>query len=54
MNENRQTTKKICISIDRELLDWIDAQVRERRFATRSHGIALAVQELGRKEQGSA
>lgn len=37
---------KLCISIDPELLKWIDKNVKDRRFATRSHAFAVAIQEL--------
>ena len=41
---------KLCISLDPELLAWIEEKVKERRFATRSHAFAFAIQELMRKE----
>lgn len=37
---------KIPISIDQDLLRWIEAQVKTKRFASRSHAIQYAVNEL--------
>lgn len=42
---------KLCISLDPELLAWIDQKVQERRFATKSHAFAVAIQELMKKEK---
>jgi metal-responsive CopG/Arc/MetJ family transcriptional regulator len=36
MNDARK--ERITISIDRELLVWLDQKVQERIFANRSHG----------------
>jgi metal-responsive CopG/Arc/MetJ family transcriptional regulator len=36
MNEDKK--ERITISIDRELLVWLDQKVQERIFANRSHG----------------
>ena len=48
MNSERRRMEKLCVSIDRDLLAWLDERVKERRFASRSHGFAVAVQELMR------
>ena len=50
MNSERRM-EKLCVSIDRDLLAWLDERVKERRFASRSHGFAVAVQELMRKDR---
>ena len=40
----RKTTKvKISISIDLNLLKWVDKQVESNRFRNRSHGIEYAL-----------
>lgn len=31
--------ERITITIDRQLLKWLDSKVAERTFATRSHGL---------------
>jgi len=48
---DRPKVEKLCISIDPELLAWIDKKVEDRRFATRSHAFAMAIQELMKKEK---
>lgn len=37
---------KTSVSIDKELLDWVDTQVKKKRFATRTHAIEFALQKL--------
>lgn len=37
---------KTSIAMDRDLLEWIDAQIKTKRFATRTHAIEYAVQQL--------
>ena len=36
---------RITITIDKELLDWIDKKVEEKVFASRSHGFEYLVEE---------
>jgi Arc/MetJ-type ribon-helix-helix transcriptional regulator len=42
------TKKKVQISatIDEDLLAWIDKEIEENRFATRSHAIVYALTRL--------
>ena len=40
---------KIPISIDPELVKWIEAEVKKKRFASRSHAIEFAVNELRKR-----
>lgn len=40
---------KIPISIDPDLLKWIESQVKKKRFASRSHAIEYAVNELKKR-----
>lgn len=37
---------KTSVSIDTDLLEWVDAQVKKKRFATRTHAIELGLQTL--------
>jgi len=30
---------KISVSVDQELVDWIDEQIKNKRFASRSHAV---------------
>jgi len=40
---------KIPISIDPDLLKWIENQVKSKRFASRSHAIEYAVNEMKKR-----
>jgi len=35
--------ERITITIEKELLDWIDSKVNERIFANRSHGFEFLI-----------
>jgi len=35
--------ERITISIDDKLLKWLDAEVKSRRFANRSHGFEYLI-----------
>ena len=37
--------ERITITIDKELLGWLDKKVAEKVFATRSHGLEFLVNE---------
>lgn len=37
---------KTSISLDEELLKWIDQQIKTKRFANRTHAIEYALQKL--------
>jgi Arc/MetJ-type ribon-helix-helix transcriptional regulator len=34
------------ITIDKELLDWIDKEIKKKRFASRSHAFEYAIMRL--------
>ena len=36
----------ISITIDPELVNWIDQKIKEKKFANRSHALELAIFEL--------
>lgn len=40
---------KISISIEQELIDWIDSKIKKKYFANRSHAIERALTELKEK-----
>lgn len=50
MNEEKA---RIAITIDPDLLDWIDEMIKTRKFASRSHAIGWCVNEEKGK-QGNA
>ena len=41
---------KKTITIDKELLVWIEEQIKEKRFASFSHAIECCVNEVKKKE----
>lgn len=43
--------EKFSVSIDENLLKWLDGEIKTKRFASRSHGIEYALTQLkeGRK-----
>lgn len=42
---------KTSLSLDREVLEWIDMSVEKRRFASRTHAIEYALELLRRMEE---
>jgi Arc/MetJ-type ribon-helix-helix transcriptional regulator len=38
--------KKISVSIDESLLDWIHTQIENKRFASLSHAVNYALNDL--------
>ena len=46
-------SKKIrrSVSLSREVLDWIDKQIKERRFNNVSHALEYAIYHLMKEEE---
>ena len=44
-NRNTELKERITITIDKELLDWLDKQIDEKIFANRSHGIEFLIKK---------
>jgi Arc/MetJ-type ribon-helix-helix transcriptional regulator len=42
------------VTIDDKILEWIDKQIEKKRFASVSHAIEYAVQQLIEKEKKEA
>jgi metal-responsive CopG/Arc/MetJ family transcriptional regulator len=40
-----QMKERITITIDQELLDWLDLNIKNKIFATRSHGFEYLVKQ---------
>ena len=38
------------VTVDKKLAAWVDSRVKEKRFASRSHAVDVALMELKRKE----
>jgi len=43
---------KKTITIDKDLLDWIEQKIKEKEFGSTSHAIEKAISELRRKMEG--
>ena len=37
--------KRITVTLDKELLNWLDKRVEERIFANRSHGLEFLIKQ---------
>jgi len=42
--------EKFSVSVDEELLTWLDSKIKSKIFASRSHGIEYALNELKKKK----
>jgi len=42
---------KVTATVDKELIQWIDQEVKKRRFRNRSHAIESAIAKLKEKEE---
>jgi len=40
----------INVTVDRDLIKWVDVQVKERRFASRSHAVNVGLAEMRKRE----
>jgi metal-responsive CopG/Arc/MetJ family transcriptional regulator len=46
--------ERITVTIDKDLLDWLDERIKDKTFANRSHGFEFLIkkkiiQEVGKK-----
>jgi metal-responsive CopG/Arc/MetJ family transcriptional regulator len=44
--------ERITITIDKELLEWLDRNVENKVFANRSHGFEYLIMEKIKEENG--
>ena len=42
--------ERITITLDKELLDWLDSKINEKLFANRSHGFEFLIKNKTDKE----
>ena len=42
--------RKISVAIDEDLLSWIEVQVQKKRFASVSHAVNFAVNDLMKRD----
>ena len=45
--------KRITVTLDKEILNWLDRKIEERIFANRSHGFEFLVKQKIDEEQKS-
>ena len=45
------TKERITITIDKELLTWIDKKIKEKIFANRSHGFEFLIKKTEKEEK---
>jgi metal-responsive CopG/Arc/MetJ family transcriptional regulator len=45
------TKERITITIDKELLVWIDKKIKEKIFANRSHGFEFLIKKAEKEEK---
>lgn len=43
--------KLVTITLSKEVLDWIDEQIKTRRFASRSHAIDYVIARFMKEEK---
>jgi len=43
--------KKVSVSLDEDVLKWTDEEVEKKRFASLSHAVNFALNELRLKDQ---
>ena len=53
MNEHKEVMPKVrrSITISKELVDWINGQIEERRFKDFSHGVEFSVYKLKKETE---
>jgi len=42
--------ERITVTIDKELLDWIDKKIKEKLFANRSHALEFLIKRKTEEE----
>lgn len=42
--------RRVSVTLDSELAQWVEDKVKERKFASKSHAVSVAVQDLIRKD----
>ena len=53
MPELSNMKSKISITLDKEIVEWLDRNVKTQRFRNRSHGIELALIQMREAEKKS-
>ena len=45
--------EKITITLDKELLNWLDAKINDKTFANRSHGFEFLIKRRMMQNEGA-
>ena len=48
----KRNKKNMGVTISQDLYEWLDMMVREKEFASCSHGVELALTRLRREREG--
>lgn len=51
MNEDNDLRSKMSVTIDVELIKWIEQQVKKQRFRNKSHAVEYALVKLKENEK---
>jgi Arc/MetJ-type ribon-helix-helix transcriptional regulator len=51
-NENELPRQRLTISLSKEVLEWIDQQIKEGAFYNRSHAIEKCLLEKMKEKKG--
>jgi len=51
--ETEMARIKTAVTLEKELLDWMDEKIREGVFSSRSHAVRYALLQLMKKKSGS-
>jgi len=51
MNEDEMVRAKVTVTVDQDLITWVDQLIEEKKYRNRSHAVEYALYEL-RKNLG--
>lgn len=51
LEENAVVRAKISVTVDSELVKWVDEQVKAKRFRNRSHAVEWALARFAEEEK---
>ncbi len=43
--------RQVTVNLDEETIAWIDEKIKDKKFATRSHGLEYAIDHLMKEER---
>jgi Arc/MetJ-type ribon-helix-helix transcriptional regulator len=55
MNSTNEVVRvKKTVTLPKDVVEWLEQQIEERRFSNVSHGLEYAVYQLMKKEKGES